>query len=250
MKLLTTKQVVVRIIIIIALVELLIMLVLKSIAHDLDIYSEAALDTAFLAVLSIPAIYIWVIKPFVDARDEALAQIKNLALTDPLTQLANRRFISTHLKQIIASSVRHKEHGAVLLIDLDGFKPVNDSHGHEIGDDVLVEMAARLQSIVRSEDVVGRLGGDEFVVLVDRLDTDEQVAHNMVLKIAENLLAAVNKPFHISDRILHISASVGIRLLGFDEPDTKIAMSEADSAMYLAKKSGKGRVAFFENETG
>jgi two-component system cell cycle response regulator len=245
-KLLTTKQVAVRIAIIISSAELLIMLVLRAIPHEAGTYSEAVLDTALLAVLSTPAIYIWIIKPFVDARDEALAQISHLALTDPLTQLANRRLISKHLGKIIAGSVRHKDHGAVLLIDLDGFKPVNDSHGHEAGDAVLVEIAERLRSIVRSEDVVGRLGGDEFVVLIHRLGADERIAHHRALRIGEKLINTINKPFDFNGKTLHVGASIGIRLLGFEELDTETAISEADIAMYRAKETGRGCAVFFE----
>ena len=246
MKLLTTKQVVVRIAIIISAAELLIMLMLMVSPYEASIYSVVAFDTVLLTVLSIPAIYIWVIKPFVDARDVALAQISHLALTDPLTQLANRRLISQHLVKVIAGRVRHKDYGAVLLIDLDGFKPVNDDHGHDAGDALLVEIAARFRSIVRAEDVAGRIGGDEFVVLIYRLSADERIARNMALQIAENLIRVVNKPFDFNGQILQVGASVGIRLLGFEEMDTVAAMSEADIAMYRAKQAGGGCAVFFE----
>jgi two-component system cell cycle response regulator len=245
-RLLTTKEVTVRIAIIILSEELLIMLVILAIPHEADPYSEAILDIILLAVLSTPAIYIWVIKPFVDARDEALAQIGYLALTDPLTRLANRRLISTHLGKVIADSVRHKDHAAVLLVDLDGFKPVNDSHGHEAGDAVLVEIAERLRSIARSEDVVGRLGGDEFVVLIHRLGADERIAQETALLIAEKLIHMVNKPFDFNGKTIHVSASIGIRLLGFEELDTETAINEADIAMYRAKEAGRDCAVFFE----
>lgn len=120
MRALNTNQVVVRIAIIISIAEFLIMHLLQVIPHDAEPYSVAALDTAFLALLSIPAIYLWVINPFVRARDKALAQASRLALTDPLTKLANRRLILSHLEKLITGSVRHHGHGAVLLIDLDG----------------------------------------------------------------------------------------------------------------------------------
>jgi len=246
MKLLTTKQVVIRIAIIISVAELLIMLMLMASPYETSIYSVVAFDTVLLAVLSIPAIYIWVIKPFVNARDDALAQISHLALTDPLTQLANRRLISKHLVQVIASRIRHKDYGAVLLIDLDGFKPVNDDHGHDAGDALLVEIAARFRSIVRAEDVAGRIGGDEFVVLIYRLSADERKARDMALRIAENLIKVVNKPFDFNGQILQVGASIGIRLLGFEEMDTVAAMNEADAAMYSAKQAGGGCAAFFE----
>lgn len=246
MKPLTRKQVVVRIAIIISLAEFLIMLLLQVIPHGAGPYSEAVLDAALLAVLSIPAIYIWVIKPFVDARDKALAQVSRLALTDPVTQLANRRLISKHLGKLITGSVRHKDYGAVLLIDLDGFKLVNDSYGHEAGDAVLVEIAKRLQSIVRSEDIVGRLGGDEFIVLLHRLGGDERLAHDRALRVAETLIKTISKPFDFNGKTLQVGASIGVRLLGFEEQDTETAISEADSAMYRAKEAGRGCAVFFE----
>lgn len=246
MKLLTTKQVILRIAAIISLAEFLIMLVLRAIPHEASTYSEAVLDVVSLVVLSTPSIYIWVIKPFVNARDEALAQISHLANVDPLTQLANRRFLSKHLGKAIAGIVRHKIYGALLLLDLDGFKSINDAHGHDAGDAVLVEIAKRLQSITRSEDVVARLGGDEFVVLINHLDVDERIARDKMSRIARKLINLVNQPFDLNGKTLHVGASIGIRLLGFEELDTETAISEADIAMYRAKQAGRGCAVFFE----
>lgn len=133
------------------------MLVLGAVPHEASTHSEAFLDAASLVLLSTPPIYWWVIKPFVDARDEALAQVSHLAHVDPLTQLANRRLLSKHLQRAVAGIVRHRIYGALLLLDLDGFKLINDAHGHDAGDAVLVEIAKRMQSITRSEDIVARL---------------------------------------------------------------------------------------------
>lgn len=246
MKLLTTKQVVLRIAIIIGSAELLIMQVLRAFPHKTGTYSAAVLDTALLAALSTPAIYIWVIKPFVDARDQTLAQINQLASVDPLTQLANRRLLSTHLEKAIAGIVRHRIFGALLLLDLDRFKPINDAHGHNAGDAVLVEIAKRLQSITRSEDVVARLGGDEFLVLISHLDIDERLARDRASLTARKLINLVNEPIDFHGETLHVGASIGIRLLGFEELDTDTVISEADIAMYRAKQAGRGRVVFFE----
>ncbi len=222
------------------------MLVLRTIPHEASTFSEAVLDVASLVVLSTPAIYMWVIKPFVNARDEAIAQVNHLAHVDPLTQLANRRLLSKHLEKAVASSVRHKDHGAVLLIDLDRFKPINDRHGHEGGDAVLVEIAERLRSIVRFEDVIGRIGGDEFVVLIHRLGADERVVREQALGIAEKLVDSVDTPFDFNGKTLPVGASIGIRLLGFEELDAETAIREADIAMYRAKQAGGGCAAFFE----
>jgi diguanylate cyclase (GGDEF)-like protein len=244
MKLISTKQVAVRIAIIISSAELLIMLLLRMLPYEAGTYSEAVLDTVFLSLVSIPAIYLWVIKPFVDARDEVLAQISHLAMTDPVTQLANRRLILDHLGNMIASCVRHREHGAVLLIDLDGFKDVNDQYGHEAGDAVLVEIAQRLKSMVRSEDVVGRLGGDEFIVLLQHLGTEETTARESLLRLAEKLINKVNDSIVYHNKMIHVGASIGIRVLGFEQLDAPTAIGEADRAMYRAKAAGRGRAVF------
>jgi two-component system cell cycle response regulator len=245
-KLLSKKHVTIRVAAIVASAELFIMLVLEVIPHEAELYSEAILDVALLAVLSTPLIYLWAIKPFVTARDEALAEISHLANVDPLTQLANRRLLSKFLERDVASNVRHKFHGVVLLVDLDGFKLVNDAHGHDAGDAILIEVAKRLQSITRSEDIVGRLGGDEFVVLISRLDADERIAHEKALRIAEKLIYLVRNPVHFNGKKLHVDASIGIRLLGFEQVDIETVIREADIAMYRAKQAGGGRAVFFE----
>lgn len=246
MKALTTNQVVVRIAIIISIAEFLIMHLLQVIPHSADPYKVAVLDTVLLALLSIPAMYFWVISPFVHARDRALAQASSLALTDPLTRLANRRLLFNHLEKLITSSVRHNSHGAVLLIDLDGFKQINDTHRHEAGDAVLVEIARRLKSMVRSEDIVGRLGGDEFIVLLNHLDGDERKARAAAMQVSEALIGGISKPYQFKDKTLQVGACVGVRLLGFEGQDAETAIREADSAMYRAKDAGRGCAVFFE----
>lgn len=246
MQLLTTRKVLLRVAVIVAVTELFVMLVLQAIPHQASNYSSAVLDVALLAVLTTPALYIWVIKPFVDARDEMLAQLNELAATDPLTQLANRRLLSEHLEKVIAGSVKHKVPAAVLLIDLDGFKLINDVHGHGVGDAVLVEIAKRIRSITRSEDVASRLGGDEFVVVINRLDSDKRAAAETAMRIAEKLIKLINNHIVFNDQTLHVGASIGIRLLGFEELDPKTALCEADVAMYRAKQAGRGYAILFE----
>lgn len=241
---LSTKQVIIRITAIIAVAELLIMLTLHSAAFKISPYLEAVLDVVLLALLSAPLIYLWVIKPFVNARDHAIEQIRHLAYIDPLTQLANRRNLLTHLERVSASCIRHKIYGALLLIDLDGFKLVNDEHGHDAGDAVLVEIARRLNASIRSEDVASRLGGDEFVILVDHLDTDKKLAHDKVLLIADKIIELANLPIEFMDASIQIGASIGICLLGFEHQSGEATLRKADISMYRAKKTGKGRVAF------
>ena len=243
---LTTTQVVIRIIAIISSVEFLIMLFLGSFSLNTNIYSEATLDLALLALLSTPLIYILVIKPFVTARDDALDHISYLAHTDALTQLPNRRLLSAHLEKHLASTIRHKIRGAILLMDLDGFKAINDIHGHDAGDAVLVEISKRLKSNTRTEDIICRLGGDEFVVLIQHINLDEEIAHSTTNQLAKKLVDAISKPIKFNDTLLEVSASIGVRLLDFEEHNTKSVIREADAAMYHAKQEGGGCVSFFE----
>ncbi len=244
MKLLTTTQVTIRIAVIIASLELLIMLLFKFIPHESGSYMEAVLDPVLLALLCTPAIYMWVIKPFVEARDAALFKFNQLAITDPLTQLANRRRISVSLQELAASCIRHKDHGAVLLIDLDGFKLVNDKHGHAAGDAVLVEVSERLRTIVRTEDVIGRLGGDEFVVLLNRLGVTESIARDKAMQVADKLIRLIRVPVDFQGVTLQVGASIGIRILGDQVLDANTAINEADAAMYRAKKTGNKCAVF------
>jgi diguanylate cyclase (GGDEF)-like protein len=246
-KSLTTTQVIIRIVAIISTVEFLIMLLLGVLKFDVSIYSAATIDLVSLALISTPLIYILVIKPFVIARDAALQHISHLAHTDPLTQLPNRRLISMHLEKCLAGAARHKVHGAILLLDLDGFKAINDLHGHDAGDIVLIEVAKRLKQHTRAEDVIGRIGGDEFIILIQHLDTEIQNAHDTVYRLAKKLVDAINDPICFNDQTLHIGASIGIRLLKPEEIDTTAIIRDADAAMYHAKQAGKARAVFFED---
>ena len=242
----STRQIIIRIAAIIATVEFLIMLVLNSIPIELNRITEAALDVTFLAILSTPLIYTWIIKPFVNARDDALAQVSHLAFTDLLTQLANRRHVLKCLERVIASKARHKIIGALLVIDLDSFKEINDRYGHDAGDAILVEIAKRFVSSIRSEDLAGRMGGDEFIILIDHLDIDEQSAQDKALRIADKLISLASIPFEYKDKTLQVGASIGIYLLGLEHIDADSAINKADVAMYRAKKMGKGFALFSE----
>jgi two-component system, cell cycle response regulator len=240
MKLLSNKQVIIRIAAIIAAAELVIMLTLIWISYNWNQFTEAILDVILLVTLSTPLIYRWVINPFVRARDEAIEQVRSLAFTDPLTQLANRRHILDHLHRMMASSKRHKTYGAILMIDLDGFKQVNDSYGHDAGDAVLIEIAKRFSNTLRSEDLIGRMGGDEFVILIDHIDENEQLAQNRVLNIADKLINQASTAIEYQSKLLKIGASIGITLLDDRLNLVDDALNRADIAMYQAKKKGKG----------
>lgn len=222
------------------------MLLLGVLNFNAGIYSTATIDLIALALLSTPLIYVMVIKPFVIARDNALQHISHLAHTDPLTQLPNRRLISMHLEKCLAGAVRHNVRGAILLLDLDGFKAINDLHGHDAGDRVLIEVASRLKLHTRTEDVIGRIGGDEFIILIQHLNTDDQIARNTVYMVAKKIVDSINEPIDFDGRALSVSASIGIRLLKPEEMDTTSIFRDADAAMYHAKQAGKSRAVFFE----
>jgi diguanylate cyclase (GGDEF)-like protein len=153
-----------------------------------------------------------------------------------------------NLERVIAGCIRHKDHGALMLIDLDDFKNVNDAHGHDAGDAVLVEFARRLQSVTRSENFAGRLGGDEFVVLIDRLGADERMARDNAVRVGEKVIELTDTPFDFAGKRLRVGASIGIRLFGQEDLDKETAIVDADVAMYRSKRTGKGRAVFFESE--
>lgn len=197
-------------------------------------------------IFASPLIYFWVIKPFVDARDEAVAKVTLLAHYDPLTQIANRRLIYQNLEKLMARCARRKIYGALLLIDLNNFKALNDNHGHDAGDTILVEVAKRLTSAMRKEDVVGRIGGDEFLVLIDQLDSNEQLAHEKVLTITNKLHAVVNTPLEHKGKILQVGSSIGICLLVTENVSMDTVIKRADVAMYQAKKSAVKHVIYSE----
>ena len=228
------------------------MLVLVSIAYGIDSEQYLILDAGILAfidatllvLIASPLIYIWVVKPYVHERDDALTKVTLQAHYDPLTQLANRRLVIQNLNIFIARCFRREFIGALLLIDLDKFKPINDDHGHDAGDAMLVEIAKRLSSAMRDEDVVGRIGGDEYVVLIDQLDNKEHLAIEKALLIAEKLQAIISAPLEYKANILQVDCSIGISVFGKEKVTLDMVFKRADIAMYQAKKSEVKRVVF------
>ncbi len=172
-------------------------------------------------------------------------QIEQLAFYDPLTELPNRRLLFDRFDQAQAAAKRSGLHGALIFIDLDNFKPLNDQHGHEAGDQLLIEVARRLKECVRSADTTARLGGDEFVVMLAELDTDPVTAITLAKRVARNLLERLGEPYHLPDKtnprqpIAHrCSASLGVTL--FDSQCSQDdVIRRADDAMYHSKSSGR-----------
>ncbi len=167
------------------------------------------------------------------------------SLNDPLTGLPNRRLLLNTLPHMLATARSEGSMMALLYIDLDGFKLVNDSLGHPIGDALLIQVAACLRSWIRESDLLSRLGGDEFMLILDKLPAREDAA-----LVAENLLDAISHPFHVEGHELAIGASIGISVFPEDASDAEELMRQADSAMYAAKREGKNRVMNFTPEIG
>ncbi len=167
------------------------------------------------------------------------AKLKQMAYYDKLTDLPNRNLIQKHLKKTLARSKRHEYSFAVMFIDLDGFKAINDELGHECGDLLLVEVADRLNNAVREEDLTGRLGGDEFIIVF------EETNENEVELIAERILTSASKPYMINENEANISPSIGISLFPQDGEDIETLIKNADTAMYFAKNNGKNSFKFY-----
>ncbi|QKK10708.1 MAG: diguanylate cyclase [Pseudomonadota bacterium] len=169
--------------------------------------------------------------------------LEHLAQHDPLTGLANRRLLQEHLDRTLAGAARRNGIVAVLFIDLDGFKALNDKHGHDFGDWVLSEMAARLESALRRSDLAARIGGDEFAVILDDLKGVGD-AQAMAIRLLETL----SMPCIRNELTTQLGASIGIALNDSAEADAETLLRFADRAMYRAKREGKGRCLFFDAE--
>ena len=182
----------------------------------------------------------------ITARKAAEAEIKNLAFYDPLTQLPNRRLLMDRLKQALASSTRNGREGALLFLDLDNFKALNDTLGHDIGDQLLQQVAERLESCVREGDTVARLGGDEFVVMLEDLSEHALEAAAQAEAVGEKILATLNQPYQFATHVHHSTPSIGVTLFSDHEQNQDELLKQADIAMYQAKKAGRNTLRFFD----
>ena len=178
-----------------------------------------------------------------DEKTKADERIEYLASHDSMTNLPNREMFNELLRHAIEAAHRHQRRFAVLFIDLDRFKVINDSLGHDAGDMLLVEIASRLHNALRSSDVVARLGGDEFVVILGETAESDDVE-----RIARNLLSVLSQPLQLSGHECHTTASIGIAMYPSDGADVQTLTKNADMAMYLAKEDGKNGFRFFTKE--
>jgi diguanylate cyclase (GGDEF)-like protein/PAS domain S-box-containing protein len=177
---------------------------------------------------------------------KAAEEIQNLAFYDPLTQLPNRRLLQDRVVQALSSCERNGKNGAMLFIDLDNFKNINDTLGHAVGDKLLQDVAERLKSCVRAGDTVARIGGDEFVVMLDSLSAQASEAAAQTEAIGYKILAHLNQPYRLGKQELHNSPSIGIALFNSQHREIDEIYKQADIAMYQAKKAGRNTLRFFD----
>jgi len=169
-------------------------------------------------------------------------RLDHLAHYDSLTDLPNRMLLQDRLEQAIASAERQNNKFALLFIDLDGFKRINDEVGHPVGDEVLKIAARRLLAVIRGMDTAARLGGDEFVIILTDIRSRDNAA-----RVAQKVLASLSQPYLVADLSLSVSASIGISLYPSDERLASELLRSADEAMYQAKNGGKHQVRFYGN---
>jgi diguanylate cyclase (GGDEF)-like protein len=172
-------------------------------------------------------------------------EIRNLAFYDPLTGLPNRRLLLDRLSKTLAASARSRRLCALLFLDLDDFKTLNDTLGHQTGDLLLREVALRISATIRDADTVARLGGDEFVVMLEDLGNVPEVAAAHAKSIAKKILTAIGQPYLLTGRECLLTSSIGVTVFGDRQENTEEVLQQADIAMYQAKGSGRNTVLFF-----
>ena len=182
-------------------------------------------------------------------------EIKQLAFYDPLTSLPNRRLLNDRLSQIMSASQRSGLHAALMFLDLDNFKPLNDAHGHEVGDLLLIEVAERINNCVRGMDTVARFGGDEFVVMLSELEENKTKSTVHVLAVAEKIRTSLSEPFlltishegHADTKVSHrCTVSIGVVVFLNHEGIQDDILKWADEAMYQAKEAGRNQIRFYK----
>ena len=175
-------------------------------------------------------------------RKDIEEHMQHMAQYDALTHLPNRALFNDRLQQAIASAQRNKARLALMFIDLDKFKPVNDTYGHGVGDLLLKEVALRIQECLRESDTAARIGGDEFVILLPAIETQQHAG-----KVGEKILHALNRPFALAGHTLQISGSIGVAVYPEHGREEKLLVRSADIAMYHAKKNGRNNVKIYQS---
>jgi len=181
----------------------------------------------------------------ISARKQADEKIVQLAYYDSLTGLPNRRLLYDRVQHCVGQHERQRRVGALLFLDMDNFKDLNDSRGHVVGDHLLQQVAARLLACARDSDTVARLGGDEFVILLESIGADEDEAQQHATRVGEKILAALRDPFEVGGAVHHASCSIGVALCTGEENGLDDLMRRGDLAMYEAKRNGRNTLRFF-----
>ena len=176
----------------------------------------------------------------------AMEQAEFLSLHDPLTMLPNRKLLKERIRQILKEEKRGAGFSALLFLDLDRFKHINDTAGHIIGDRLLIDTAKRLEHLLRESDTLSRLGGDEFVILLPMLATDEDTTIRHAFQVAEKIHQVLRRPFGIDSHMLYTSCSIGITTIDYHSTDIDEILRRADTAMYQAKEEGRDRTHFYD----
>jgi len=192
-------------------------------------------DTKYVAILS-----------NVTEQYQAEQEIRKMAFFDALTSLANRRLLQDRLKQELAMTKRSKRYGSIIYLDLDRFKALNDNFGHHSGDQLLIQVAERLNMILREEDTAARLGGDEFVILIHANKPTTKSASEDALFIAEKIKKQLNIPFQLEDRKYHITPSIGYTTFPDNGTIAEEFLKRADKAMYCSKYQGGNSISIFQ----
>ncbi|MDP2688201.1 MAG: EAL domain-containing protein [Aequorivita sp.] len=182
----------------------------------------------------------------ISERKQAETEIRNLAFYDALTSLPNRRLLLDRLHLALSVSARSHHYGAILFLDMDKFKVLNDTLGHDYGDLMLIDVAQRIQSCLREMDTVARLGGDEFVVLIEEVDANAEEASQKVALIAEKIRVSLATPYLLKGHEYHSSPSIGVCLYKGNQESIDTLLKHADLAMYQVKDSGRNAVRFFD----
>ncbi|MFK5936856.1 MAG: GGDEF domain-containing protein [Sulfurimonas sp.] len=165
---------------------------------------------------------------------------------DHVTGLANRTTLYDRLSLEISKIQRHNNSASLFFIDMDNFKNINDSYGHNVGDEVLKKFSDSIHSLIRAEDTLARVGGDEFIILLSNLNANREEVIQVTQKLSDKIHTKLNEPINVESHLLNLSVSIGIEIIDAHNLDINTVIKNADTAMYKSKKNGKNQTSFFQ----